>query len=203
MKKLVVLLLVSLMATSAFATIDPDPDMLGVYFDATNDMNSAMIAANTPTTMNFVITRAQNQIAGIEFGYRIEVPAGMEGLVFRLSEFYPVSALNVGDSSNLFAGDYIVGYATPIPVTPGNDYTVVSWSVMVLSPGLPVDIFVGPSSVPSLDNGLPAYEIGGTILPLGVSTGWPSDGNPVARINGDAPVAVEEASFGSVKSLFR
>ena len=33
MKKLVVLLLASLIATSAFAVIDPDPDMIGIYFD--------------------------------------------------------------------------------------------------------------------------------------------------------------------------
>lgn len=48
MKKLVVLLLVSLMATSAFAVVDPDPDMIGVYFDATADNNCTTAAANVP-----------------------------------------------------------------------------------------------------------------------------------------------------------
>ncbi len=71
---------------------------------------------------------------------------------------------------------------------------------MLLSP-MTVEIFLGPSNVQSIDDGLPAYEIGGSILPLGLST---SGANvPVAVVNGAGPVAVEEASFGSVKSLFR
>ena len=43
MKKLVVLLLASLVATSAFAVIDPDPNMMGVYFDRNADQNCSTV----------------------------------------------------------------------------------------------------------------------------------------------------------------
>ncbi len=45
MKTLVVLLMVSLMATSAFAVVDEDPDMIGVYFDANADLNEFNVDA--------------------------------------------------------------------------------------------------------------------------------------------------------------
>ncbi len=199
MKKLVVLLLVSLMATTAFAGIDPDPDMLGVYFDTDANMNCTTATPNVPFPAYITITNPTSaEVHGLECGYEVVVPAGMDGLFFRLGNSLPAGAVDLGNSDDKLIGDYVVGLASPLP---GNGAVqFVSWNLMLLG-AFPVDIFLGPSTIQSIDDGLPAYEIGGAIRSLGLATG--GVGTPVASINGDCPVAVEEASFGSVKSLFR
>jgi hypothetical protein len=197
MKKLVVLLLVSLMATTAFAVIDPDPNMLGVYFDTTADMNCVAAGPSVPFFAYVTITNPTNDVYGLECGYRLESSAG-PGMMFRLANQLPAGAVDLGNSTNLMAGDYVVGLANPLPASGAVQF--ITWQFLLLAPQS-VDIFLGPSTVQSIDDGLPAYEIGGSIRPLGLSTGGVNV--PVASVNGDCPVAVEETSFGSVKSLFR
>ncbi len=199
MKKLVVLLLVSLMATSAFAQIDPDTDMLGVYFDMEGLSNCLDIGPSIPFFAYVTITNPSAvEVHGLEFGYTLTTTA--PGSIFRLLNGLPVGAVDLGQNTDLMGGDYVVGLASPLPATTSVEF--VTWQFMLLAPQT-VEIFLGPSVVPSIDNGLPAYEIGGSIQSLGLATGPPSAGFPVAAVNGECPVAVENASFGSVKSLFR
>jgi hypothetical protein len=201
MKKLVVLLLVSLMATSAFAQIDPDTNGIGVYFDAGATTHELMgQAPSVPFSAYVCITNPTNDVSGLEFGYNIVVPAGMEAMFFRLANVLPVGSIDLGVNTNIFSGDYIVGLASPLPAS--QSVVFVSWTWMMLAPGLTMEFYLGASSIPSLpDYDGPAYEAGGFILPLGQSTGGLD--NPVAAVNMMAPVAIENASFGSVKSLFR
>jgi hypothetical protein len=200
MKKLVVLLLVSLMATSAFATIDPDADMLGIYFDLNADNNCTTAPASIPFSAYVMITNVSADLVyGVEFGY--QVVASTPGTFFRLGEVLPAGSLNVGNAADPAAGDYIIGFSAPTPGAGGN-VTVVTWSFLLLAP-VSLDMYIGASNSPSIDNGLPAMEIGGVIVPLGVSTGHPDLGLPAATVNGDCVVANEDVSFGSVKSLFR
>jgi hypothetical protein len=199
MKKLVVLLLVSLMATSAFAQIDPDTDMLGVYFDMGAMDNCLTVGANIPFFAYVTITNpSAAEVHGLEFGYRVTTTA--PGSLFRLLNSLPAGAVDLGNNTDLMVGDYVVGLASPLPGSPVVPF--VTWQFMLLVPQT-VEIFLGSSIVPAIDDGLPAYEIGGSILPLGLSTGDPAAGIPVATVNGDCPVAIENASFGSVKSLYR
>ncbi len=202
MKKLVVLLMVSLMAVSAFGGVDEDPDMLGLYFDLNATDNCLTIGASVPFFAYTMITNpSAANVFGVEFGYDLVVPAGMDGSLFRLAEILPAGALNVGNASDKIQGNYIIGLASPIAGS-GANVTMVTWQLMLLAP-MSVDIHLGASNPESIADGLPAYEIGGTIVPLGLSTGEPGLGFPVASVNGDCPVATEETSFGSVKSLFR
>lgn len=48
MKKLVVLLLATLVASTAFAQIDPDSDMMGIYFDVGATSNCTDAAPSVP-----------------------------------------------------------------------------------------------------------------------------------------------------------
>jgi len=194
MKNLVVLLLVSLMATSAFATIDPDDNMIGVYFDETADLNSAEAAPYVAFNAYIIITNpvsATGTFAGVEYNWRVE-PAG------------PIVNLTLmpdGVSFGSAPGDVIMGLPAPIPAT--ETITVASLSIILLNTD-PTGIFLGPSTVPSLPGGLPVYEDGGNLISLGVSTGHPDLGLPAAVVNStEVPVAIEETSFGSLKSLFR
>ncbi len=203
MKKLVVLLLVTFMATSAFAVIDPDPDMVGIYFDETADDNCLMIGASTPFMAYFIATNpVPAEINAYEFGFTNAVPAGMEGMLFMLASNTPPEAIDVGSHTPL-GGDYIVGMANPMPAT---EATVLhSWQYMLLAV-IPVDMYIFQSSKPSIPGVYPVLQdANGSILyQVGQSTGGPDV--PVATINrpdGECVVGVEAATFGSVKSLFR
>lgn len=203
MKKLVVLLMVSLMATSAFAVVDPDPNMIGVYFDMNADSISTPATMNVPFFAYVMLTNpTYAEISGFEAAYSVQVPLGFESLFFRLNEDLQ-GGLNVAVGNTATAGEYIVGWPAPRPTSPAT--VLVSWQLMLLST-FSADIFLGPTTAPSGDNpNLPALEVGGSIVNLGTSTGDPAI--PVAVINpagpGDVPVAEEGASFGDVKALFR
>ena len=185
-------------ATVAGPEVDPETDVIGVYFDKTADNNCKTAAANVPFFAYVTITNpSAAEVWGLEVGYEVVSSAGTT-LLFRLANNLPAGAVDLGNSTDVFVGDYVVGLASPLPAAPAVQF--VTWQFLLLAPQT-VEIFLGPSVVQSIPDGLPAYEIGGSIQSLGLSTGGP--GIPVATVNGDCPVAVEDASFGSVKSLFR
>jgi hypothetical protein len=94
MKKLVVLLLVSLMATTAFAQIDPDTDMLGVYFDMGATDNCLTIGPSVPFFAYVTITNpSAPEVHGLEFGYNL-VSTGAPGTMFRLLNSLPANAVD-------------------------------------------------------------------------------------------------------------
>ena len=202
MKTVLALLLVGLMATSAFAVLDPEPNMMGLYFDPSADSNCLTVGASSPFFVYVCVTNpTAGAIDAYEFGYEFEVPAGFETSIFRLATTIAAGAANgvdVGISGPL-GGDVIVGLATPLP---GGEVVVVhAFQYMLLAP-MAVDIFLGDSSTPSLPGGLPVIqEAGGDLMTVGTSTGGPSI--PVASINGECVVAVESNTWGGVKSLYR
>ncbi|MCK9995158.1 MAG: hypothetical protein KAH56_02630 [Candidatus Krumholzibacteria bacterium] len=202
MKKLVVLLLASLVATSAFAVIDEDPDMIGIYFDMNADSNCLTTPTNTPFMAYLVATNPTPAlINAYEFGYRLDVPVGMEGMLFRMADTSAgTGAVDVGDSSNLLEGDYVIGLAAAIPTTAAT--VLHSWNYMVLAV-FPVEMYIYQSVKPSVPGTFPVLQNadGSILYTAGQSTGgWEF---PVATVNTDCVVGVEDASFGSVKSLFR
>jgi hypothetical protein len=205
MKKLVVLLMVSLMATSAFAVVDPDPDMMGVYFDLNADTHCTSAGVNIPFFAYFCVTNpSAAAIDAYEFGYVMDVPVGFEGLIFRLATTIANGAsqgVDVGVSGPL-GGDVIVGLATPLP---GGEVVVVHAMQYMLLADMTVPVYLSASSSPSLPGGLPVIqEAGGELMTVGTSTGGPDI--PVAMINDDGtmcPVAVEADTWGGLKSLYR
>ena len=204
MKKLIILLLASLVATSSFAVTDPDPDMMGIYLDPTADVNCINMGVSVPFTIYLILTNTTaHSINAYELGKRNVVPVGMEDSIFRLTSNIAnnvVSGVDVG-TNNALGGDYIVGLAAPLPAAPA--VILHSWQYMLLAV-IPVEMYIGASSAPSIPGEYPVVEnADGSILMLvGQSTGGPDI--PVFTINNaDCVVGVEEISFGSVKSIFR
>jgi len=199
MMKFLLLLIACLVATSAFAVIDPDDDHLGVYFDLNADMVCGIIGPNIIFNAYVTITYPSlSNISGIEFGYRV-VP-GIPGMLVRQAVILPSGAIDVGNSSDPTVGYYVMGLAAPIPAS--SAVQMVTWKFYLLTP-MSVDFFLGPAAVQSILDGLPAYiDSSNTLLPLGISSG--SAQLPVAMVNRYCMVVdVEETSFGSIKSLYR
>ncbi len=204
MKTLLVLVLSCLMASSAFAVIDPDPDMLGIYFDMNADDNCMFVEANTPFFAYLILTNSTAPaINAYEFSFYNCVCTGLESNLFMMSSNIAhgadVGGIDVGTHTPI-SGEYIVGLAESIPTT---EATILhSWQYMLLAV-LPVQMFIGPSPVPSLPGGLPVVQNaeGSILMTVGTSTGGPDI--PVATLNTDCVVAIENVSWGDVKALYR
>jgi hypothetical protein len=199
MRTMVALVVLVLLASVGYATVDEDFDQVGVYFDLGADVTCISAAANIPFSTYVILTRpSEPEVSGFEFGYRVVVPEGQEGLVFRLANTSPCI---FWDGFDWPEGDYVCGWASPAPFT-GDNVILVTWQFMLLVPDLPMQFYLGPATVESIDDGLPAYQGASGILPLGVSSGDPA--LPVAAVNGDCSVvSVEGMNFGRLKSLYR
>ncbi len=193
MKKLVALLIVSLMATAAFAVHDSDTDSFGVYFDAGNSNNCFTGGLYQPFNVYLVLMNP----AGPTNGFECTVVASGTAPNFALSTTLAgTGALDVDASPNGFA----VGAAANYPVANGG-LTLVTWSYMMTGPG-DMAFRIDKASIPSMTGGLPVVTGDGTLRRCGVASG--SVLLPVATVNNANCVVADEAtSFGNVKSLFR
>lgn len=192
MKTLVVLLLASLVATSAFAVADPDPDMIGVYFDLNADSNC--LPAPTPGVPFFAYIILTNTTAPAINAYEMGYEVVTTGSYFRLADSIAngvVSGVNVGDATNAAAGDYIVGLASPLPGTPA--VVLHSMQYLVTVPAA-MEWYLTASSAPSLPGNFPVVQNaeGSILMTVGQSTGGPEF--PVATAFGDCVVGVEDVS---------
>ena len=204
MKKLIMILLLCLIVSSASAGIDPDPNILGIYFDTDAFSRCITIPPSVAFFTYLILTNpTPASINAYEMGLEIEVPAGMEGMFFQLANNIgngAVPGLDVGENGAL-GGDYIVGLASPIPSQPAT--ILHSWQHMLLAV-FPAYFILGASSVPSIPGDYPVVQDadGSVLMQVGVVFG---PGNYVAGVN-DALLcefAVEEVSFGRIKSLYR
>ena len=209
MKKLVVLLLAMAVATSAFAVIDPDDDMMGFYFDAAGDNNCMALAAGQFTTYVLYTNPTVAFIEAYTFDYDVTTTGGADlgaGL-FRLATVMPSGAIRVGEDDPLDAsagGDFAVGVAEPLFAVNGA-VVLVQFNWLLSAGGADLHFNLRANPIPSLPGNLTLPEVQGPggsagLMTVGFST---QDGFDSAVLNGDCPVAEESSSWGSVKSLYR
>lgn len=194
MKKLVALLLVSMMASMAFAGIDEDTDSMGVYFDAAGMNNCATAAPFAQFGAYLLLMNPMGTTDGFECTVTI---TPRDGAAFFALSTTPLGAgpVDVDPAANGFA----VGVATPYVPADGA-LALVNWQILLTAPG-GLDFFVTEAAIPSLPGDLPVVTGEGILRRCGVASGDVT--LPVASVNGGCPVSEEVNSFGSVKSLFR
>jgi len=201
MKIVFAVLLMFLFTGHTGAVVDPDPNSLGVYFDLNADVNYLDVAPDTEFWAYVTLTNPTwDNVKAFEFGYELVVPAGMEGMIFRLADTLPPTSVSCGPGPDILQGEYINGMGTPYPTSEAT--ILVKLLYLTLAP-MTIDFYLGPTSVPSVPDGLPAIQNADNfIMAVGVSSG---DVNlPVAEVNtGHQPVAAENATWGQVKSLYR
>lgn len=192
MKKLVALLLVSMMASVAFAGLDTDTDSFGIYFDTAGNVNCVTAGAFVPTTAYLLLMNPASPTDGFECTV---TPVGAP--YFALSTTLGgAGALDVDASPNGFA----VGAAANYPVANGA-CVLVTWSFMLQAAGQ-LEFFITEASIPSMPGDLPVVTGEGILRRCGVASG--NVNLPVGGFNmGNCPVSEEINSFGGVKSLFR
>jgi hypothetical protein len=194
MKKLVVLLMAMLIATSAFAIVDPDDNMMGIYFDLEAD--NPCIDGAAPYSTHEIYLVLTNMVAdavyGFEAGYTIE-GAGM----VLSTAFANPTPIDVGS-----AGNHIVGFGSPTMAGANGVTLLATLTVMYMDTAMgPLNFDLHGTIPSSIDPMYPVILLeGGVLLSVGLSA---AEG-PAAQFNGGCEVvATDNVSFDGIKSLYR
>ncbi len=183
-------LAIMLSSSLALAQVDPEFDSIGIYFDTEASIHRITLLEGQHHAY-LAITRPTD-ITGIS-GWECRIST--EGPVFVLEYGILGQAINAATPPN-----FAVGLAEPFPFAD----SIIVMDMTILLTGLEeIHFYIHPSYQPSLE-GVPAYASGGNpenLWPLQQSTG--GEDYPVAVINGDTPVADEDATWGGVKALYR
>jgi len=199
MKKLLAILAIALLASSAMATVDPDPDGIGVYFDLPGDIVCTTTAAPFANVVGFLLATNPSASAGIS-GWEAQIWTGGAAPVA------PAWTLAAGLDVDPSAEGFQVGIGTGALALPWAPAVVLAtWSGFVMSPADAIEFFVAgvPGSTSFADS--PGYAAGdnaGDLRPFQVSSGTGLD-LPVAGINICNVIANENLTFSNVKALYR
>ncbi|MFH2051887.1 MAG: hypothetical protein ABIK96_05410 [bacterium] len=197
MKKLVALLVISLMATSAFAIVDPDADMMGLYFDTNADV---VCASAAPVTHVFAYIILTNPTLPVIRGFECQVSYVAGDNNTSISAVLATPGTDVGNKVAPFF-NFIAGFGSPLPTTPAT--ILATLDIFYLNFASPsMDLFLGAAVPSSSDIGLPMI-LRDDFSEMNVGTSVLE--GPSAQINASACGVVdsEDASFGAVKALFR
>ena len=191
MKKMVILFgLAMFAATSAFAVVDPDDNMMGMYWDLDADM-PCMVPVAAPVPLYIILTNpTMDAIGGFECGFTMDAAVAPFILA---AEFANPQALDVASGFQ----NFIVGFGAPTTCTEAT--LLVTLNVGNFA-GVPVDFYLhqaSPSSIPGI---LPVLLLEDNSL-MQVST--PNPGGITAQQTVDCVVATDNVSWDSVKSLYR
>lgn len=191
MRKLLVLTLALLLAGSAFAIIEPDDNVLGLYFDLNADEVCALgVSPYDSVELYLIYTNpTYSELYGFEAGLTMEGSA-----ILLTNVFANPQALNVGDNMNM-----IVGFGVPTVTTPA---TLLSTMEILYTDvaGGPVSFFLHGTEPSSID---PAYPVLLLVDGQLMQVFTPSPFGPVAQINECIVVATQPMTFEQVKSLYR
>jgi hypothetical protein len=194
MKKLVILALVTLVATPAFAQETAD---MGVFFDQAGTQTTACWASFTQTN-HFYAVAFDIDLAGFELGLIIDPTI----IIFNSAMVAGAGPINVGAAPD----NWIVGTGSCVSGVGGAVVLLDFTAGYFVAPVADLLICVTPSSPASLQPAVPAYlTCQSDILPFGVAaSGSPDypDGCGVLCPTGEAPIATDATSWGSLKGAY-
>lgn len=189
MKKLALVLTLSILALTGSALAQEWADNAGVYFDPDGMQNCSSAQPLTPFPAYLVFTHV----------------AAADINAWELKLIYDnVMQLNFAPRGSsvdiaMVDGEHIVGLAAPLPVA-GGKVVVADLTLMVMNTSA-ASVSMDGVFFHSLPTRVPAAQGSGTaIFELRPSS---APGQPVMVINNGCAVDTETSSFGALKSLFR
>ncbi len=189
MKKLALVLTLTILALTGSAFAQEWADNAGVYFDPAGAQNCSTAAPLTPFPAYLVFTH----VAAADVN-AWELKLNYDN-VLQLNFAPRGSSVDVA----MVDGEHIVGLASPLPVV-GGTVCVADLTLMVTNTSA-ASVSMDGVFFHSLPTRVPAAQGSETaIFALRPST---APGSPVMVINNGCAVGTETSSFGALKSLFR
>jgi hypothetical protein len=198
MKTLLSLVALFCLPSLVLALPDPDPDMMGIYFD-TDYLSAEILAPINTTFMAHVVLSNPTQVAigGFEFGYDHWVQPGNEGQVLRLSTNFPPGVIIINPPFNPLVGSYSI--SLPTPLLAAESVVLLSWKYMLVAPNV-MHFYLTEAENPSVPGGLPGYWGPDGVVSAGYAATCFGTGS---RVNEFCPLPVEHQSWGTLKGLYR
>ena len=197
MKKLLFALTLLSFAMLGTAAMAQDPGDVGIFFDPAGTQTTGTITPFVPFTIYLVAFDLPGGVAGHEGSLQTNL-APSAALVSSI--ILGPAPLKVGGPLN-----WICGLGGCVPG--GGPVLLAEFTFLATIPQTDVLFSVGPSTPSSFAPAAPGWlTCGSDIIPFGVAVsgnGEYPDGASVGNPTGLAPVAVQEESWGGVKSLFR
>jgi hypothetical protein len=212
MKKLLVILgAVALLISGNALAQNPDPDEICIYWDYPDGCSNNCISPAFGANFNgYVVIQNISEASGLS-GFEFCIcNAGDEPFVPPAGQYFVTgTALPPGAVNVETPPCFVVGLATPLLAEP----CIMLVEIQMLSfapPGgeLPWCFGVKPTSQPSIP-GQMAYAAGndpGNLLPMYPCVGPDADSCNIFCVNNPdcpPPVAVEDATWGSIKEMYR
>jgi hypothetical protein len=201
MKKVAILLALSMIAGSAFALVDDGNSSFGIYFDNSGDTNCGAPAPFVPFNLYFIVANPQVQnMGGFEFSWRFDPAPAAQPIITAFT--LPPQALNIGTNYNV-----IVGLGGGLITS---EATVVATASMILTAAMSADTYIqaGPATPAShpLHAAYNNFNDPAQIIDLSFSNGAADAAGftvpGVFRFSCPGPVATESETWSGVKALF-
>ena len=192
--KIVFLILVALMLSWGMseAQLNPEPNLLGLYFDEQAEVNCIEgVPPYQIVSMYAILTNpTMDEIVGFEFGLDVVGSTIFMETVVPGNIFWdPVEYVR-----------YVVNFGYPYPLGPIN--MLVSFTVLYFEPNMaPVAFFMREADVPSGPWDQPGVILpGGEFVPVVVNL---SLGDMTASLNEVCALPTQPRTFEGLKALFR
>ena len=171
MKILLTLALISILAVPAFAGLDPDPDMMGLYFDEMGDVVCTQAGTFAHVPVFVLYTRPSvGSVSGFECGITIDGATNTFMSIFAM----PAGFSNAGTATNLR-----VTFDSPIYTS--KETVLAELDLYYLEWGTPMALFIGPSDPSSSPIGKPVVMVPDEgFMSVGTSV---EPGTPAAMLN--------------------
>jgi hypothetical protein len=195
MRTLISTLMILALAAPAIAVQNSDPDQVGIYFDLDAETNSMTVDPEEPFLAYLILANPTGaNVEAFSFRYRIEVPPELEPMFLTLSQSIPpmIIIFFCEEPDSQFDCQIDWGNATPWPAEQAT--ILYTWQFIIFEP-MDVKFFLEPGDIGLI------YQSEGDLLPM-----YPVSGSfdaPVANVNGEAVVATDQATFGTLKALYR
>lgn len=191
--------------TTGFAQHETSANnQLGLFLNADGTGNAFTSDVGVPVNVYLVLINPTNDDPG-ETPYTnmnaFECMLNFTGPIpFKLGDTLPPTAINVGDNSDINQGflEYIVGLGTSMDIIAGAA-KLITFQFMATTTGV-TTVTLTPTTAPSIAGEMAFQSVSGQLKKMYNAAG--SAGAVVFTFNGTT-VATEDASFGSVKALFR
>ncbi len=198
MRKLLVLLAVALLASSAMAQIDPDDNGIGVYFDTEGTLVCATTAVPFESVNAYLLITRPTDTSGVS-GWEATITVGGAPVA-------PAWALAAGLDVDATDTGFQVGIGVaPLALPYGPTVLLATWTGFVMNPTDMVTFTISNIVGSVSFDGTPGYGSGAdanVLIPLQVSTGYPYV--VCAQINGACDIVDnDDMSWGSVKTMFQ
>jgi hypothetical protein len=182
-------------------------NQVGLYMSDDGTGATGTMTVGVPVNVYLVLTKPTDVENGeapyfsVNF-FDLMINFDPPGGLFKLADALPPKSINIGDTAHIDDGylEYIVGIGEDHLLTGTESVWLIAFQFMAMV-ATPIDVSLGVCTAPSIEGEMTFMSISPNLRIMYNAAG--AIDATVFSFNREDAVAVENASFGSVKALYR